>query len=96
MTIDIVVLGVPYQATLSLGAYVPGYPFTNDELRGLDWAQEIDDMNAIVAIFDAGYRTGFRADLENLIATGHDTIAVNTAAALKAKFVADGVWSYLA
>ena len=96
MTIDIVVLGIPYQATLSLGDYVPGYPFTNDELRGLDWAQEIDDMNAIVAIFDAGYRTGFRADLENLIATGHNTIAVNTAAALKAKFVADGVWSYLA
>ena len=96
MTIDISIFGVPYQVVLSLESFVPGYPFSNETLRGLDWAQEIDDMNAIVDIFDAGYRPGFRADLENLIESGHNTIAVNTAASLKAKFVADGVWSYLA
>ena len=96
MTIDISIFGVPYQVVLSLESFVPGYPFSNETLRGLDWAQEIDDMNAIVDIFNAGYRPGFRADLENLIESGHNTIAVNTAASLKAKFVADGVWSYLA
>ena len=52
-------------------------------------------MNAIVNIFSAGYRPGFKADIEHLVETGNNTIAVNAASELKAYFVSEGVWNYL-
>ena len=71
--------------TLELKDYVNnGQPLTNEQLRGRDWAAEIDDMNAIIDIFNNGYRDGFKSDLEALIASGHNTLAVETATSIKA------------
>ncbi len=83
---EIIISGVGI--TLKLADYVNGgAPLTNDDLAGRDWAEEIDDMNTIVEIFNNGYKAGFKSDLEALIASGHTTMAVETATSIKAALV---------
>ena len=62
-----------------------GNPFTNDQLKDLDWALELESVDQITDVFDAGYTPTFKAEIEEIIALNNGTFAVRTAISIKLK-----------
>lgn len=72
--------------TLVLSEYVNGgEPFENEELRSKNWTEEIDGMNALTSLFEAGYNDNFKSNLEEIISENEGTYAAETALAIKTK-----------
>lgn len=74
--------------TIVLKEYInDGNPLTNDDLRTLDWALELESIEEVIDIFDAGYNDQFKGKLEDLINLNNGTFAVETAASIKSKLM---------
>lgn len=64
-----------------------GDPFTNEQLKELDWALELESVQLITDIFDAGYTPNFKAEIEEIIDLNNGTFAVKTASSIKLKLM---------